>query len=264
MNAPVISRRSLIIGGVGTAALLGLGGIARYAWAGSDELLRPPGGQDEAHLMGACIRCDRCRQVCPMHAIESCSLEDGLLNVRTPRLNFRNRTLQRTLGTTEYHELDTGYCNFCDPDQQGGQIKKCIANCPTGALQPFDESWQCLGEAVIDQVFCINFPQAGQTPTGCRLCFDACPYEAIVLNDEQRPEVVAEKCNGCGKCEAVCPSATYRQVIGASTLQDRADAGNTHYAASLDFYKRTGRMPRGINIVPCAERVPQTSEREGA
>ena len=56
MNGPVISRRSLIAGGVAAAALLGLGGAGRYAWATERQLLRPPGGQDEDRLLSACIR----------------------------------------------------------------------------------------------------------------------------------------------------------------------------------------------------------------
>ncbi|MEG0418892.1 4Fe-4S dicluster domain-containing protein [Gordonibacter sp.] len=249
MNGPVISRRSLIAGGAGAAVLLSLGGLTRYAWATDKELLRPPGGQDEDRLLSACIRCDRCRQVCPMHAIESSSIEDGLLNTRTPRLNFRNHALQRTLGTTEYHEVDGGYCNFCDPEQTGGQTKRCIANCPTGALQAFDETKERIGEAVIDPVYCINYPQLGQTPTGCRVCVDACPYEAIVMNDAQRPEILSNTCNGCGRCEAVCPSASYRQLVGVGALEERAGAGDNASASSLSYYRQTGRIPRGINIV---------------
>lgn len=249
MTGPYISRRSLIAGSVGAAALLALGGGAKYAWASEKELLRPPGGQDEDHLIGTCICCDRCRQACPMHAIESAGLEEGLLNVRTPKMNFRNHALQRTLGTTEYHEVEAGYCNFCDPEGTGGKVKKCIAACPTGALRAFDEQVECIGKAVIDPVYCIAFPQMGQTPTGCRACVDACPYEAIVMNSEQRPEVVLDKCNGCGKCEAACPSASYRQMVGVNTLQERAAAGDENYVRSLAYYEQTGRLPRGVNIV---------------
>ena len=166
---PVVSRRSLLAGAAGAAMLLGLGGGARYAWAVSEhELLRPPGGQDAERLTSLCIHCDRCRQACPMGAIESCSIEDGLLNVRTPKVNFRQSAVQRTLGTNEYHEATTGYCNFCDPDGTGCATKKCIAACPTGALAAFDETCESIGKAVIDPVFCINYPQMGQSPTGDR------------------------------------------------------------------------------------------------
>lgn len=246
----VISRRALVAGAAGAAVLLGLGGGARYAWALSEhELLRPPGGQDEERLMGLCIRCDRCRQACPMGIIESCSVEDGLLSVRTPKMNFRRSAVQRTLGTNEYHEATTGYCNFCDPDQTGCATKKCVAACPTGALQAFDEARESIGKAVIDPVFCINYPQLGQSPTGCRLCIDACPYGAVIMNDLQRPEVIADKCNGCGKCEMVCPSGTYRTHIGESTLVEQATAGAADYQTSLDYLRAHGVVPRGINVL---------------
>lgn len=250
MNGPVMSRRSLVAGGVGVAALLALGGGATLAWATDRQALRPPGGQDAQRMLGLCIRCDRCRQACPMDVIVSSGVEDGLVSIRAPKLNFRSRAVTRTLGTTEYHEVSTGYCDFCDPDKIGGQQKKCVAACPTGALQPFEELVDRIGIAVIDPVFCINYPQMGQTPTGCRVCVDACPYGAISLSAEQRPQVDAAVCNGCGKCELVCPSASYRQLIGESTLKERAAAGDANYAASLAQYQRTGAIPRGINVQP--------------
>ena len=259
MSATVISRRSLVAGAAGASTLLALGGTAS-ALAGEGGLLRPPGGQDEFAFLGACIRCDRCRQACPMKVIESSGLEDGLINVRTPKLDFRKATLKRTLGTTEYQEAGTGYCDFCDPDGTGTAEKRCVAVCPTGALRPFDQSAQRIGLAVIDEVYCINFPQIGQTPTGCRLCVEACPYGAVVMNDEQRPEVISSKCNGCGKCEAVCPSANYRAVIGLGELEERAAGGSEQYVASLEFYRSTGRMPRGINVMVCDDAAMPRSE----
>lgn len=248
MNTPLISRRSLLIGSVGVITLLGLGGATKYAWATDRHMLRPPGGQDESYLISTCIRCDRCRQACPMNAIKSADIEDGLINTRTPKLNYRSSSVERTLGTTAYHQTETGYCNFCDPDLRGNQVKKCIANCPTGALKAFDERVEKIGIAEVDPVYCINFPQIGQTPTGCRLCIDACDYGAIIMNDEQRPEVIADKCNGCGKCELICPSASYRQVIGISTLEEKAGEGLGQYAKSYEYYQQTGSIPRGINV----------------
>jgi ferredoxin-type protein NapG len=243
-----ISRRTLIVGMTGAAVLLGFGAVSKYALANEKQTLRPPGGQDDEHLIATCIRCDRCRQICPMKAIESAGVEDGVLNIRTPKMNFRTSPIQRTLGTNEYKDATTGYCNFCDPELLGGQTKKCIACCPTGALKDFDETSQSIGLAKIDPVYCINYPQMGQTPTGCRLCVDACPYEAIVMDDEQHLEVIAQRCNGCGKCEQVCPSSTYRHFIGVETLRERASSGIAQYAESLEYYERFGKIARGINI----------------
>lgn len=248
-KGPFVSRRGLLAGGAACAALLALGGGTRLAWASSPELLRPPGGQNAERLTSLCIRCDRCRQACPMGAIESCSVEDGLLNARTPKMNFRQAAVERTLGTNEYHEATRGYCNFCDPEGTGCATKQCIAACPTGALVDFDETVEHIGVAVIDPVYCINYPQMGQSPTGCRLCVDACPYEAVIMNDQQRPEVIEDKCNGCGKCEMVCPSGTYRAHIGVAELRERAEAGNADWQASLAYYEAYGQVPRGINVL---------------
>ena len=82
-----ISRREVVTGGVAVAALLALGGTG-VALAGERQLLRPPGGQDEGRLWGACIKCDRCRSACPHGAIDVAHLEDGIVNARTPSLSI--------------------------------------------------------------------------------------------------------------------------------------------------------------------------------
>ena len=80
-----ITRRGLFIGVGSTVALLGLGGL-RYA--GHNPLNRPPGGTDEAHLVSGCIRCERCYEACPRQAIVPAKIEDGLLGMRSPMLDF--------------------------------------------------------------------------------------------------------------------------------------------------------------------------------
>jgi ferredoxin len=40
--------------------------------------------------------------------------------------------------------------------------------------------------------------------TGCGICVDACPQEAISLNDIAK--VDAEKCTDCGTCVEECPN----------------------------------------------------------
>jgi heterodisulfide reductase subunit A len=42
--------------------------------------------------------------------------------------------------------------------------------------------------------------------TGCGLCARVCPYNAIIVNKEQkRSEVIEAACAGCGTCGAECP-----------------------------------------------------------
>jgi heterodisulfide reductase subunit A len=47
----------------------------------------------------------------------------------------------------------------------------------------------------IDQEKCI----------GCELCIELCPYQAIEMNVEGKPEVIKVLCKGCGTCGASCP-----------------------------------------------------------
>ena len=75
-----------------------------------------------------------------------------------------------------------------------------------------------LGLAVIDEAQCLAFRD-----TGCRYCYDACPYEAIELTGEganPHVSVLADKCNGCGACESVCVSLKAGSIV--SGAQERA------------------------------------------
>ena len=110
---PVITRRALCVGLGGTAALVGLGAV-RYA--GSAPLVRPPGGQDEDALVSACIRCEKCYEVCPRGVIAPAHLEDGLLNMRTPVMDF-----------------SANWCDWCTEENGGEPL--CVASCPTEALK---------------------------------------------------------------------------------------------------------------------------------
>jgi ferredoxin-type protein NapG len=190
-----ISRRGLFIGAGSTAVLLGLGAL-RYA--GHNPICRPPGGQDESSLVSACIRCERCYEACPRGVIYPAKIEDGLLGMRSPALDF-----------------DRGnYCDFCY-EENGGK-PQCIAACPTNALELLagasvgnpetkERGDVILGQAVIDESTCLAYRL-----TGCLACYDACPYGAIgVLNEgtpNPLPYVIEEKCNGCGACQAACLS----------------------------------------------------------
>lgn len=177
-----ISRRELVAGGVGLAALFAVGGATR-AVAGEGACLRPPGAQDEEHFLATCIKCNRCETACPQMCIRSGLAEDGLINWRTPIMNFHR-----------------GICDFCG---------KCEVVCPTGSIAGIDEETSCIGIAVVDEERCIAFQQRG-----CQVCADACIYGAITLDDHGRPVVDAQACNGCGRCEYKCPSASYLTYAG--------------------------------------------------
>lgn len=177
--------------------MLGLGGAVKIA--GAEPLCRPPGGQDEDHFIGTCLRCEKCREVCPNGVIRPAHLEDGLINMRTPTLNFK-----------------LGICDYCQESFDG--VPQCVRVCPTEALRlPADATPESviIGKAIIKEEWCL-----GWQLKGCRKCYDACPYEAIELDENARPLVILDNCNGCGICENVCVSMKNAALVTGAT--DRA------------------------------------------
>lgn len=198
-----ITRRSLLQGAFGIAALAALGGTSS-ALASETNLLRPPGGQDVDRFFGACIRCDRCVGACPTHAIGYATVEDGLLNLRTPVMRFR-----------------IGACDMCD-----GTFR-CVAACPTGALTTFDPSQDAIGKAVIDLEECELFGVSGHCSAPCK---EVCAWDALRIDADGRLAVDEDKCNGCGACELACVSGAYggygasgRRGINIETWQQRGN-----------------------------------------
>ena len=86
----------------------------------------------------------------------------------------------------------------------------CHDACPVDAFEPFDERVDKIGEARIDESLCIAF----ENPFACVKCVEACPYEAISLSRQGAPVVDAAACNGCGLCEWLCPSSSFRSYRG--------------------------------------------------
>ncbi|MDR0513909.1 MAG: 4Fe-4S dicluster domain-containing protein [Coriobacteriaceae bacterium] len=178
----IISRRSLVIGFGCTAALFGLGAAKLYPVS---PIIRPPGGQNEAKVIASCIHCEKCYEICPRNIIAPGHIEDGLLNIRTPTLNFKHN-----------------YCDWCE--QENGGVPLCASICPTDALvvpvEPGIFS-RPIGKAELNKAWCLAFRMMG-----CAVCYMACPYEAMGLDELGRPYVIDEKCIGCGACQAACVS----------------------------------------------------------
>ena len=141
-----LSRRAFVGYAGATVALTALGGVGKLA-ANDETLLRPPGSQDIDHFFATCIKCDRCRSICPEGIIETSTLFEGILSARTPKLNFHRHR------PDDQKTKMRGYCTFCD---------KCMQVCPTGAVRPFDEKVEKIGVAIIQPKRCLAYTTGGR------------------------------------------------------------------------------------------------------
>ncbi|OYT26674.1 MAG: hypothetical protein B6U97_03350 [Candidatus Altiarchaeales archaeon ex4484_96] len=48
--------------------------------------------------------------------------------------------------------------------------------------------------------------------SGCGLCVNVCPYDAIRLTKEGVVKINEILCKGCGSCAAICPSSAIAQT----------------------------------------------------
>ncbi len=191
-----MTRRTLCLGVGGAAVMLGLGGLK---YVGPQSIIRPPGGQDEDRLISACIRCEKCYEICPRDVIRPAHIESGILNMRTPTFNF-----------------DDNYCDWCTEENGGTPL--CVSSCPTKALElPAGATKEntILGKAVINTDWCLAYKLIG-----CKFCYDACRetgFDAMTLDSNNRPVVTTDKCTGCGACESVCVSLQNGSISEGAT-----------------------------------------------
>ena len=178
----MLTRRNVLEGAAAVVGLAAVGGVG-VAFAGETAPLRPPGAQDEEHFIGTCIRCDRCRTACPTGAIGVATVEDGFVNMRTPKMEFL-----------------LGPCDEC-----GGEYR-CAEVCPVGSILPFDKTTEKMGMAVIDPNVCLTYGISGSCSADC---IPACPEEALSINEEGRLVLNEDACWGCGACEYYCVSDSY-------------------------------------------------------
>lgn len=173
---------------------LGLGGSAYVAgWhrqpaAGMAPPLRPPGALPEDSFTATCIRCLRCVDACPNHALLPLPSSDPRGPVGTPTLSPRSAP-----------------CILCS--SESGQYLKCTEVCPSGALQLVEKTREQvqakvhIGTAEVDTDLCYSYNN-----WSCGACFRACPLagEAMTVGTWERPIIHADACIGCGCCERAC------------------------------------------------------------
>jgi formate hydrogenlyase subunit 6/NADH:ubiquinone oxidoreductase subunit I len=107
---------------------------------------------------------------------------------------------------------------------------ECGKVCPTGAITALaleEKRATVLGRAYIDRDRCIPWAD-GET---CLVCEELCPVseKAVTLTQARiarpdgervvvgRPQVVADRCIGCGICEHNCPVAYEAAIVVRAT-----------------------------------------------
>jgi anaerobic sulfite reductase subunit C len=109
------------------------------------------------------------------------------------------------------------------------EFRLSLAECPNACSQPQIKDIGILGAAV---------PQVtAEACSGCGACIDACPDEAIHLDDAPRPVIDSGLCLACGQCTRACPTDT----LAAGKMGYRIQLGG-----KLGRHPRLGRELPGI------------------
>ena len=170
--------------------------------------------------MSRCVQLPLHRGV-PREGDRGClSLDAGVLNMRTPRMEFSD-CYPRSAGRFPL-------LRFLRRATHGRRapLRGCVA--PSGgfaAAGRYAPETEVIGVAVLNIETCIAYRSSF-----CAFCHDVCiqvrgeenaasttrtPMRRMPL-DTRLPVVDAEKCNGCGACEAVCVSAQAGSTMNAS------------------------------------------------
>ncbi len=186
-----LSRRFLLGGAAGAACA----GAMRLLGRGKPSSLRPPGAILEPAFSGVCTRCGNCIRVCPSGVIEPDVGEGGWASLFTPTLRFRK--------------------DYCRED-----CVRCTEVCPSGALARVPLAKKAhvqVGLPRVDMNVCL----LGEDRE-CSLCRSRCPYGAIryVFSEADytlTPQIDPKRCNGCGACEAACPTSPRKAIVVVAT-----------------------------------------------
>jgi ferredoxin len=174
------SRRFALgaLGGVGLNLL-----VRQIAGTAPAAALRPPGALPGDNFKAVCLRCGNCGKACPTGIIRSSHDSSDMLGLLTP-----------------YVQFDTGYCL--------PECTLCGYVCPSGAIRRFTQSDKLrlvMGIVRIHVERCLLTEHKE-----CDLCKSYCDYEAVAirLSDTDLsawPEIIEDRCVGCGACVVVCP-----------------------------------------------------------
>lgn len=153
------------------------------------RLVRPPGSIVEDSFLEVCLRCGACARKCPTGAIVLATLNDGFVEIGTPKIDALRGACERIQGR-------------CD------QFALCEQSCPTGAIQRIEKEDIKSGSVISDRDECIAW-RGGS----CLVCSEVCPVQGAISLDEARPVFIPAVCVGCGRCVNACPAQPKALVL---------------------------------------------------
>lgn len=147
--------------------------------------IMPPGFDNRRRFLRHCTGCGACVSACPTSIITLSGSQYGQKHILAATVDMKR-----------------GFCLY--------DCKKCTDVCPTGALEELTVSEKhrnVIGKARIDINRCILYAKG----EACGECARNCPTDAIKIVDtpdgRKAPELMFDKCIGCGKCAWVCPAS---------------------------------------------------------
>ena len=164
------------------------GMLAKFA--GKAAVIRPPGAIEEGSFTSVCARCGNCIAACPDGIIYPDLGESGLEGLFTPVVRITDR-----------------YC--------GELCNECGKVCPSNAIKhsSLEEKQNIqIGVAEIIKPLCLCW----EDRQSCMVCAGYCPYDAvetIEIDGIECPEIIADKCRGCGACQVVCPADKLAVIV---------------------------------------------------
>jgi len=137
-----------------------------------------------------CTGCQECEVVCSLYHFGECNPQRSAVRVTR----------------TEHDGLADAFpvvCQQCDD-------APCIGACPSEAISQEERK----GFVRIDRERC----------TACGACVDACPIDAIFMDDESNTAMKCDLCGGSPQCVALCHSHCLTTAEGGDMGQeDRID-----------------------------------------
>ncbi|WP_456400025.1 ferredoxin-type protein NapF [Persephonella sp.] len=109
------------------------------------------------------------------------------------------KIIHRSEDGSPYLIFNSGGCTFCE---------RCGVECPEGILSIEKESKKIDIKVTIDFEKCMAWKK-----TMCFACKEPCIEDAIVFSGLFNPQIIPDKCTGCGFCLSVCPTNAVKVEI---------------------------------------------------